>query len=237
MPLIPEQGLPDDWLLETHPELLVLNKPAGLSLLRDRSGAIDLWQRLGERYGKLYLVHRLDKATSGVLLVARNQALQSALTRRFAERSLTKTYLADVYGDLELTGTGCIDLPLRKGRKSRYRIAAPRAAIRRRADRWAIDDVDALQPDRVEAVTYLRCLANKPAGQTRLLLRPLTGRTHQLRVHLAWIGHGIIGDPLYGQRASAQEASDRMWLHAAGLNIPGIGRWRAALVPAASDVD
>lgn len=223
---IPEHALDDRWLLEVHPELLVINKPAGLSVLRDRSGQVDLWQRLTARFGKLYQVHRIDKATSGLLLVARNQNLQSSLTRQFSQRATRKTYLADVHGTLALQGTGSIDLPLRKGRKSRYRVAAKRESIVRKGDRWEV----AANESGVDAYTRIRRLTAL-TGRTRLLLAPHTGRTHQLRVHLAWIGHAIVGDPLYGTQPAPQDPqySPRMLLHAARLVIPGYGHWAAPL--------
>lgn len=229
MQSIPSQGLSQQWLLEVSDELLVINKPPGLSVLRDRSGTLDLWQRLSAEYGKLYPVHRIDKATSGLLLVARNQALQSALTRHFTQRSARKIYLADVHGTLSLAGTGYVDLPLRKGRKSRYRVAAQRDTIVRQGNRWLVHAAESGSA----ALTKLRVL-NRSRDRTRLLLKPLSGRTHQLRVHLAWIGHGIIGDPLYGKREGASAGdrpppTQRMMLHAARLTIPGYGRWQAPL--------
>lgn len=224
-----DHGFDARWLLEEHPELLVINKPAGLSVLRDRSGAIDLWQQLRAVYGKLYQVHRLDKATSGVLLVARTQSLQSELTRHFAQRSARKTYLADVQGNLSLCGTGTIELPLRKGRKSRYRVAAQRESIRRSGDRWDVPESE----DGVDACTRIRRIGFFE-DRSRLLLQPRTGRTHQLRVHLAWIGHAILGDPLYGKQSEQEVLTGRnrparMLLHAARLSIPGHGRWSAPL--------
>ncbi|MFK7912712.1 MAG: RluA family pseudouridine synthase [Pseudomonadales bacterium] len=223
MQSLPEQELDERWLLEVHPELLVINKPAGLSVLRDRSGQVDLWQRLSARFGKLYQVHRIDKATSGLLLVARSQSLQSSLTRHFNDRTARKTYLAEVHGELQMLGTGCIDLPLRKGRKSRYRVAAQRDSITRSGDCWQVEATDS----GVAASTRLRILQTLPA-RTRLLLQPRTGRTHQLRVHLAWIGHAIVGDPLYG-KGQDTAPEPRMLLHAARLVIPGHGRWQAQL--------
>lgn len=218
---IPETGIDDQWLAQINAELLVINKPAGLSVLRDRSGQMDLWQRLSAQFGKLYLVHRIDKATSGLLLVARTQHMQTVLTQAFAARRVNKLYLANVVGQLTLTGTGEIDLPLRKGRKSRYRIAAPRDSIRRIGDRWhtAVGDADGLASS-----TRLRKLAGTATHST-LALMPRTGRSHQLRVHLAWIGHPIVGDRLYGRPNAPEQQASRLLLHAARLRVPGIGAW------------
>ncbi|MEM1229236.1 MAG: RNA pseudouridine synthase [Pseudomonadota bacterium] len=215
------------WIIETTDELLVLNKPAGLSLLRDRSGAADLWTLLKDRYGKLHLVHRLDKDTSGVLLVARSAALQRRLTRAFAGRSVRKLYQARVVGSLPLRGSGRIDLPLRKGRKSRYRVAGERAQITRSGNHWQLSEArvpPANAATGVSARTHLRVGATGP-GWSDLVLRPVTGRTHQLRVHLAWIGHPIRGDRLYGKPDDPAQRAPRMALHATRLQIPGIGRW------------
>ncbi|MGI9327027.1 MAG: RluA family pseudouridine synthase [Pseudomonadales bacterium] len=222
---IPETGIDDQWLAQIDTDLLVVNKPAGLSVLRDRSGQIDLWQRLTAQFGKLYLVHRIDKATSGLLLIARTQHMQSALTRAFAARQVDKLYLASVVGQLSLAGTGEIDLPLRKGRKNRYRIAAPRASITRVGDRWqtALGAADGLASS-----TRLRKLAGSASSST-LALMPRTGRSHQLRVHLAWIGHPIVGDHLYGRPNAPEQQSSRLMLHAARLRVPGIGAWSVPL--------
>ncbi len=221
------------WIVEASDELLVLNKPAGLSLLRDRSGAADLWTLLKDRYGQLHLVHRLDKDTSGVLLVARSGALQRRLTRAFAGRSARKLYQARVVGSLPLQGSGCIDLPLRKGRKSRYRVAGERARITRSGNRWQLSasgEPAARDAAGLSAMTYLRVGVSSP-GYSDLWLRPVTGRTHQLRVHLAWIGHPIVGDRLYGKPEDTAQKAPRMALHATRLQIPGIGRWTVPAPP------
>lgn len=235
-------ALDPSWFAEVSPELLVIAKPSGLSVLRDRSGAADLWTLLTAEYGPLYLVHRIDKGTSGVLLVARNQALQRRLTKAFAARDTCKLYRASVVGALELRGTGVIDLPLRKGRKSRYRVAGQRDQICRNGDRWTLAGAElATEPARepareshahgdgrdstgVDAQTRVRQLPGS-RSHSQLLLRPETGRTHQLRVHLAWIGHPIVGDTIYGRPKDAAQAHERMLLHAWRLRVPGIGSW------------
>lgn len=213
-----------EWLLEDNPELLVLNKPAGRSLLKDRTGAEDLWSALRARYGKLYPVHRLDKGTSGVLLVARSPSLQKRLTRAFAARRVTKLYWARVLGDFAAPHSGHIDLPLRKGRKSRYRIAGPRDSIVCQGHQWRLDSEP--HPDGIEAQTRYRRLSSD-GHSTELLLRPRTGRTHQLRVHLSWLGHPILGDRLYGKPEDPAQVDVRLRLHAWQLRVPGLGTWRA----------
>ncbi len=201
-------------------DLAVINKPADVSLLADRSGAACLWDALPERLGcKPYLVHRLDKPTSGVLAIALNPQTQKTLTRLFARRLSRKFYLARVLGDPGRTGT--IDLPLKKGRKSRYRIAGQRADIIRQDARWTLPGGDGH-----ESHTRFRRLGRED-GRTLLLLMPRTGRTHQLRVHLSWIGHPILGDQLYGNPRDPAQQAPRLHLHAHRLVLPGFGSFQA----------
>jgi 23S rRNA-/tRNA-specific pseudouridylate synthase len=210
-------------ILYRDARLVVLNKPANVSLLADRSGAPCLWDTLGEELGtKPYLVHRLDKGTSGALLVALDQATQSTLTRAFSQRQVRKFYLTWARGDVPAGRTLTIDLPLRKGRKSRYRVAGPRDHIVHAGGRWSLLNDPG---DGKASVTRLRLL--RPAdGASLLLAMPITGRTHQLRVHLAWIGHPIQGDPLYG-RPGPDEPGLRLQLHCHRLLVPGFGRFTA----------
>ncbi len=211
-------------VLHSDAELIVLNKPAGLSVLKDRSGAPCLWEMLPALLdGRPYLVHRLDKPTSGLLIVARTAATQASLTRAFQARQVRKFYLAWVAGDPGAKGE--IDLPLKKGRKNRYRVAGPREAIAEQQKRWQLQPGSAL-PDGHDSRTHFRHLA-RAGGRSLLLLKPVTGRTHQLRVHLAWIGHPIVGDRLYGRPDSELQASDRLLLHAHRLVVPGRGSWSA----------
>ena len=196
--------------------LLVLDKPAGASLFADRVGAETLWPSLVEHFGRLLPVHRLDKGTSGVLVFARQPAMQQHLNRVFAAGNLRKYYVARVTGRLRLAGTGSIDLPLMPGRKSRYRVGGPRAAIERQGNHWRL--TVAADPKAIAARTDLRVLE---AGEsTLLLLRPHTGRTHQLRVHLSWIGHAIRGDHLYGDQKDPAQAFPRLALHSHRIVLP-----------------
>ncbi len=202
-------------------DLLVINKATNVSTLADRSGQACLWDRLRETYPTPRLVHRLDKGTSGVMAVALNAATQSALTRAFTERRVDKYYVARVVGQLPLDGTGIIDLPLRKGRKSRYRVAGQRDAIARSGNRWSL-------PQANEGHASLtRCRLVKDGRGDRVILKPLTGRTHQLRVHLSWIGYPIVGDTLYGKPSAPEQAGERLMLHAHKLTLPGFGSFCA----------
>ncbi len=207
--------------------LLVLDKPAGASLFADRVGAETLWPSLVEQFGRLLPVHRLDKGTSGVLVFARQPAMQQHLNHVFAGGSLRKYYVARVTGRLRLAGTGRIDLPLMPGRKSRYRVGGPRAAIERQGRQWRLG-VPA-DTKSISACTDLRVLDEGEDAQgnsTLLLLRPHTGRTHQLRVHLSWIGHAIRGDHLYGDQKDPAQAFPRLALHSHRIVLPlPNGRW------------
>jgi tRNA pseudouridine32 synthase/23S rRNA pseudouridine746 synthase/23S rRNA pseudouridine1911/1915/1917 synthase len=206
--------------------LVVLNKPANVSLLADRSGASCLWDVLPDALGtKPYLVHRLDKGTSGALLVALAQDTQRHLTRAFQQRVVRKYYLAWVTGAAQTAGTLTIDLPLRKGRKSRYRVAGPRDGIRRSKRGWFLPHGD---PDGHASVTRIRTLRHV-ADRTLLLAAPATGRTHQLRVHLAWIGHPILGDHLYGRPDAPEQQAPRLQLHCHRLVVPGVGSFAATI--------
>ncbi|MBM4205620.1 MAG: RNA pseudouridine synthase [Gammaproteobacteria bacterium] len=212
----------EDWVLFENRELLVLNKPSGLAVLQDRTTEINLWALLAAR-GRFFLVHRIDKGTSGVLILAKSQAVQRHLTKLFASRNIGKFYVAQVLGAFPDQGTLLIDLPLKPGRKSRYRVAGERADIRIDGKTYRL----ARKSDEgVEALTRIRLLARQ--GERSLVMAsPLTGRTHQLRVHLAWTGYPIAGDNLYGKPGSALQNDDRMRLHCHRLVIPGFGSFSA----------
>ncbi|MCP5178279.1 MAG: RNA pseudouridine synthase [Pseudomonadales bacterium] len=213
---------PQPRVLWEDDNLLVLDKPHGISLLADRSGDTDLWSMLtAER--KLYLVHRLDKGTSGVLMFAKSQAVQRELTKCFAARKVRKYYIARVVGVPAGGSTVAIDLPLRKGRKSRYRVAGARETIRLGQGTWHLSEA---AMEGVDAFTRIRLLSHRN-GFATMLAAPRTGRTHQLRVHLAWIGYPIMGDHLYGNPSDPRQQADRLYLHCHRLVVPGIGGFTA----------
>jgi tRNA pseudouridine32 synthase / 23S rRNA pseudouridine746 synthase len=210
-------------ILYRSPGLIAINKRSGIALLADRSGEACLWDALRAELGatgeRPYLVHRLDKGTSGVLLVALDAARQARLTQAFQRRTVRKFYVARVVGDLDLGGgSGRIDLPLTRGRKSRYRVAGPRASIVRHHADWRLE---AVPLGGHASVTRLRRLVGR-RSHTVLLLQPLSGRTHQLRVHLAWIGHPIAGDQLYGRPDDAAQRWPRLALHCHRLIVDGV---------------
>jgi tRNA pseudouridine32 synthase/23S rRNA pseudouridine746 synthase len=191
-------------LLYVDEHLLVLDKPAGLLAVPGRGE--DKQDCLSERARRWWpdalVVHRLDMATSGVFLMARGLAMQRRLSRAFAERGIDKRYQAVVAGRAgEPDATGVIELPLAADwpRRPRQKVDAQHG--RPSTTRWRVLAVDAA------------------AGTTRLELEPVTGRTHQLRLHLQAIGHPILGDALYAP-AAVQERAGRLLLHATHLQLP-----------------
>lgn len=207
-------------IIDETEELWVLDKPANVSLLADRSGAPCLWDEIKATLGQAYLVHRLDKGTSGVLLVAKTAAAQKTLTGWFRDRAVRKHYVARVLGRWPASGTVVIDLPLRKGRKSRFRVAGERASIQWQGNRVVL--AGEMMADAKPSETRVRLLSKAASStpQSWLALKPLTGRTHQLRVHLAWLGYPIVGDNLYGRPSDPAQQAERLALHCHRLVLP-----------------
>lgn len=187
-------------------QLLALDKPAGLLAVPGRTEADCLAVRVQAQWPDALVVHRLDMATSGLMLFARNAAIQRRLGDAFAARLVRKTYVALVQG-LLAQDAGTIDLPL--------------AADWPRRPRQQVDALHG-KPSLTRFRVLSRLRTRDPsAGCTRLALEPVSGRTHQLRVHLQAIGHPIVGDLLYGGPAAA-----RLMLHAERLQLahPADGR-------------
>ena len=172
---------------------LVLNKPAGLAVMGERHDT-DL-VRLAEEAGeKLYPAHRIDKVTSGALLLAKELSLHGDLTRQFSQRTVDKVYLA-ITATTGLPARGTIELPLSVGRKNRVRVAANRAAIAfdPARSRWSVPPDEQFQEVRTYPSTTTFVTVAGDEGHTLLAVSPVTGRRHQIRVHLAWIGHPYRG--------------------------------------------
>ena len=179
---------------------VVLDKPAGLLSVpgRGETGLHNLWSLARQHWADVQVVHRLDMATSGLIVLARGDAAQRALSASFRERRVDKRYVAVVHG-LPAEDAGEIDLPLLADWPNRPRQKVDPVAGKPSLTRW-------------------RMRARDPArGWTRLELEPVTGRSHQLRVHLAAIGHAIVGDPLYGPPTPE---APRLLLHAQRLAFP-----------------
>lgn len=186
---------------------VVIEKPSGISVLRDRDGSPNVFDILREEFGGAKLVHRLDKGTSGVMVVALTKSFQAFASRQFAQRQVRKFYVAVIAGHISTGRTLTVDLPLNPGRKGRFRVAGLREEIRTQREGWSIDSVEGHpSTTRVRAMELGR-------NRTAVLLQPLSGRTHQLRVHMAWIGHSIVGDGLYGVPNSSEQSWPRLLLH------------------------
>ncbi|PZP29378.1 MAG: RNA pseudouridine synthase [Roseateles depolymerans] len=189
-------------ILHADERLIVVDKPAGLLSVPGRGEAKQdcASARLQARYGDALIVHRLDQATSGLLLFARGAQAQRELSADFAERRVDKRYEAVVSGTLE--GAGLIDLPLAADWPNRPRQQVDQLHGKPSQTRWE---------------------ALGPAGPgTRVALQPITGRSHQLRVHLAALGHPILGDTLYAP-PEMQALAPRLLLHACALHLPHLG--------------
>jgi tRNA pseudouridine32 synthase / 23S rRNA pseudouridine746 synthase len=181
-------------LAETD-EYLVLDKPAGISVTGERheTDLVRIAKAAGEQ---LIPVHRIDKVTSGVVLLAKTQAAHGPLTRQFAVRTVRKSYLA-VTRSVGLPPAGTVDLPLSVGRKNRVRVAAPREDITydEATAHWSVPPASVRPRSFPSLSSFTRLWQG--AGHSALAVFPTTGRRHQIRVHLAWIGHPIAGDPLF----------------------------------------
>jgi len=202
-------------------DILVVNKPTGVSVTKDRAGQPQLVDFLAKQIGteataKLRLVHRLDKDTSGVMILAKNRETQRKFADYFFDRKVKKTYLAIVRG-AAFEATGTIDAPLGNSRKNPGLMVIDRRKGKQSVTEWHL-------------------LAD--FGLASLLaVNPLTGRTHQIRVHLASIGLPIAIDPLYagdrpillsefkknyrlGFNQEEKPLIDRLTLHAYQIVIP-----------------
>ena len=217
-------------LLYRDAELAVVDKPSGISILRDRTGEPDLWSGIKAHFADegthARLVHRLDKGTSGALLVALTQRCQVHLTRALQQQQVGKFYAALCVDRPPVGGTCEVDLPLTPGRKSRYRIAGERQHIVKQAfngnARWSLPSSRVFRGRKAyPALTRFRVVQSN-AVHTLLSVHPHTGRTHQIRVHLAWVGHPILGDQLYGAPEDSAQTWPRLALHCHRLVIPGL---------------
>jgi tRNA pseudouridine32 synthase / 23S rRNA pseudouridine746 synthase len=196
--------------LHEDAHLLVLDKPAGLLCVPGRGPDKQdcLSARAQARWPDALVVHRLDMATSGIVVMARGIEAQRNLSAAFAKRQVHKRYTAVVVGELPnpVSGNGWnrIELPLAADWLDRPRSVVCEQTGKPSLTRWRLDTEAALR--------------STIPGTTRLELEPLTGRSHQLRVHLMAIGHPIVGDPLYAS-AEQQALSPRLLLHAQTLEI------------------
>jgi tRNA pseudouridine32 synthase/23S rRNA pseudouridine746 synthase/23S rRNA pseudouridine1911/1915/1917 synthase len=222
--------------------ILVVNKPAGLSVMGERHET-DLVRLARDEDETLYPVHRIDKVTSGALLLAKDLAYHGDLTRQFNRRTVEKVYLA-VTRSTGLPERGTIELPLSVGRKNRVRVAAPREAITGHEGRWSVPGDAVFTTVRTYPSTTTFVKLWDDGAHTLLEVHPLTGRRHQIRVHLAWIGHPIEGDPLFDKGSDERRPAgpaqvpahdDRTYLHSWRLSFDHDGARRTVEAPPGPD--
>ena len=186
-------------LLYQDDYLLVANKPSGLLSVPGNTPEKQdcLEKRLTDAFGSALVVHRLDQATSGIIVFARTAPVQAFLHAEFRQRRPKKTYEAVVWGQMAKEA-GRVDLPLIADWPNR-----PKQMVDFERGKPAVTDYQVLE---------------RGADRTRVALFPITGRSHQLRVHMLSLGHPILGDTLYAQD-EALAAAPRLLLHAKSLEI------------------
>ncbi len=186
-------------LLYADADILVVDKPTRLLSVPGRGPEKQecVVSRLAQEFGEVLVVHRLDWETSGIMVLARNKTAQRELSRQFQQREVDKRYVAVVHGCVA-DDAGEVNLPLICDWPNRPRQMVCHETGKPSLTRWQVMEQGALH--------------------SRLLLLPLTGRSHQLRVHMLSLGHPILGDPLYAQGAALTMA-ERLLLHASALTI------------------
>ncbi len=186
-------------ILHRDDRIIVLDKPTGLlSVPGIGPGKTDcLAARVAAVHPGARIVHRLDRDTSGVIIMALDAEAHRALSIQFQDRLVAKAYVAVVAG-IVAEDEGEIDLPIRKDLEDTPRQIVDHVLGRPSQTRWRV--------------------LERGADRTRLELRPLTGRSHQLRLHLREIGHPILGDDLYAP-PDARARADRLMLHALWLRV------------------
>lgn len=180
-------------ILYTHPDFIVINKHPNVSVHKD-DGDVMLLREVATQIGdpQLYLIHRLDKMTSGILLLGRSSKIASKLSSLFAERSVEKFYLA-IGSKKPKKKQGLVSGDMERSRRSSWKLVNTQAN---------------------PATTQFFSTTASP-GERLFLCKPYTGKTHQIRVALKSIGSSIVGDPIY----NAGSHSDRGYLHAFALRF------------------
>lgn len=223
------QDIPLDIIFEDD-DILVVNKPAGM-VVHPAPGhprdtlvnavlfhAPDISIQGSTRPG---IIHRLDKDTSGVMVVAKSNRAQISLVEQWQGRAVTKHYTALVSGVIE-EDTATVDAPIGRNQVNRQQMTTTRSGR--------------------EAITHFTVL-ERFDDATLLDVRIETGRTHQIRVHLAFIGYPVVGDALYGNKVSARVAerveAQRQFLHATslGFRMPSTGKPRSFVAPLPEDLE
>lgn len=214
-------------------DLLVLNKKAGITVNRAQSEKSETVQDLLMKYFRIAdlgigdragIVHRLDKETSGCLLVAKNEAVYSSMTKQFQERSVEKTYQALVHGKLE--GDVMTNLPLGRHPKKRQQFAVLPFG-RESETKFALEQVL-----RFKEGTFRKLAGQFPKKREKFLenhafyyslvsAKPKTGRTHQIRLHSKYLGHPVVSDPAYAGKLYDFDKffCPRLFLHASSITF------------------
>ncbi|WP_255992188.1 RluA family pseudouridine synthase [Chitinolyticbacter albus] len=189
-------------LIHVDEHLIVLDKPAGLLSVpgRGEDKHDSLATRAAQAYPGVLIVHRLDMDTSGLLVLARDADTHRRLSKLFHDRVVDKRYVALIEGR-PAQEQGEVDQPLNVDWPNRPLHIVDHENGKRALTRYWVQDYEA------------------DLHASRVLLEPVTGRTHQLRVHMQWLGHPILGDTLYAQPATRAKAT-RLLLHAALLELP-----------------
>lgn len=199
-------------------DVIVIDKPAGLLSVPGKTEDLaDCAEaRVRAAFAEALLVHRLDMSTSGLLLFARNPRAQRIISGQFEKRIIKKEYLAEIWGAPAET-SGCIALPLRADWPNRPRQMVCRERGRSALTAWEV--------------------AARRGATTLMRLRPTTGRSHQLRVHMAAMGWPILGDPLYAAGEALAAAPD-LALRAVRLawRSPADGGWVRIILDEAQGV-
>jgi len=199
---------------------LVVNKPPGLSVMGERHGT-DLVTMAADSGETVLWVNRIDKVTSGAVVLAKTRKAHGALTRQFVRRTVDKAYLAICQpGGLFKEGT--IDLPLLTAGNGKIRVAAERQHIISdpATGAWYVNPDNLLPrknyPSRTDYVNLW-----DDTQYALVLALPVTGRRHQIRVHLAWVGHSIVGDPLFMRKTDVP--MQRTYLHSLRVAFESTG--------------
>jgi len=194
-------------------EVVVVDKPSGLLSVPGKTPDLDdcVEARAKKWLPSAHIVHRLDMDTSGLIILARSKRGQRDLSKQFEQREIGKTYMAIIWGAPQ-ADEGLIDLPMTSDWPRRPLQKVCHETGKRAVTHWQV--------------------VRRDARTTLMQLKPETGRSHQLRVHMLSLGYPIIGDPFYAE-GGALAASDRLELHATELQwrCPGSGETRKVTIP------
>ena len=200
--------------------ILLINKPSGLLSLSGKNplNSDSVHKRIVQEYPSALMTHRLDFGTSGFMLLALSKSVNAHITKQFQDRRIVKKYESVLYGHL-LNDKGCIDIPIFKDPAN-----FPLQTVCHTKGKEALSNYEVIQ--RLHG-----------PHRSRVRFSPLTGRTHQLRVHSQAIGHPILGCDLYGKldksQIDTQSMANRLLLHASNLEFehPMSGQWIKSQCP------